>query len=117
MSRVARVLVCLGVVVAQGLLLGTVTEAIQTPAAVDVDVDHVKHVVTITGRVTLYPLCAPRVRASPSFRGADGHQRPTSPCTIPEQVRQQIQDEMTQAGYQLDASHDFLPRQHFLIFK
>jgi cyclopropane fatty-acyl-phospholipid synthase-like methyltransferase len=30
---------------------------------------------------------------------------------------QQIQDEMTQAGYQLDASHDFLPRQHFLIFR
>ena len=30
---------------------------------------------------------------------------------------QQIQDEMTQAGFQLDASHDFLPRQHFLIFR
>lgn len=30
---------------------------------------------------------------------------------------QQIQDEMTQAGYQLEASHDFLPRQHFLIFR
>lgn len=30
---------------------------------------------------------------------------------------QQIQDEMTQAGYRLDAAHDFLPRQHFLIFR
>ena len=30
---------------------------------------------------------------------------------------QQIQDEMKQAGYQLDAAHDFLPRQHFLIFR
>lgn len=30
---------------------------------------------------------------------------------------QQIQDEMTQAGYRLDASHDFLPRQHFLVFR
>jgi SAM-dependent methyltransferase len=30
---------------------------------------------------------------------------------------QQIQDEMKQAGYALDTSHDFLPRQHFLIFK
>jgi cyclopropane fatty-acyl-phospholipid synthase-like methyltransferase len=30
---------------------------------------------------------------------------------------QQIQDEMTAAGYQLEASHDFLPRQHFLIFR
>ena len=30
---------------------------------------------------------------------------------------QQIEDEMKQAGYQLDASHDFLPRQHFLVFR
>ncbi len=30
---------------------------------------------------------------------------------------QQIQDEMKQAGYQLERSHDFLPRQHFLIFR
>jgi cyclopropane fatty-acyl-phospholipid synthase-like methyltransferase len=30
---------------------------------------------------------------------------------------QQIEDEMKQAGYQLEASHDFLPRQHFLIFR
>ena len=30
---------------------------------------------------------------------------------------QQIQDEMMQAGYQLDVAHDFLPRQHFLIFR
>lgn len=31
----------------------------------------------------------------------------------PEQVRH----EMTQAGYQLESSHDFLPRQYFLIFR
>jgi cyclopropane fatty-acyl-phospholipid synthase-like methyltransferase len=30
---------------------------------------------------------------------------------------EQIQDEMKQAGYQLDVRHDFLPRQHFLIFR
>jgi hypothetical protein len=24
---------------------------------------------------------------------------------------------MTQAGYTLDARHDFLPRQHFLVFR
>ena len=30
---------------------------------------------------------------------------------------QQIQDEMKQAGYELQSSHDFLPRQHFLIFR
>jgi cyclopropane fatty-acyl-phospholipid synthase-like methyltransferase len=30
---------------------------------------------------------------------------------------QQIQDEMKQAGYELQSSHDVLPRQHFLIFR
>ena len=30
---------------------------------------------------------------------------------------QQIQDEMKQAGYDLQSTHDFLPRQHFLIFR
>lgn len=30
---------------------------------------------------------------------------------------EQIEAEMTQAGFRLDAKHDFLPRQHFLIFK
>jgi ubiquinone/menaquinone biosynthesis C-methylase UbiE len=29
----------------------------------------------------------------------------------------QIIDEMTHAGYRLDAKHDFLPRQHFLVFR
>jgi cyclopropane fatty-acyl-phospholipid synthase-like methyltransferase len=30
---------------------------------------------------------------------------------------QQIEEEMSQAGYRIEASHDFLPRQHFLIFR
>ena len=30
---------------------------------------------------------------------------------------QQIQDEMKDAGYALQSTHDFLPRQHFLIFR
>jgi cyclopropane fatty-acyl-phospholipid synthase-like methyltransferase len=30
---------------------------------------------------------------------------------------QQIQHEMKRAGYELQSSHDFLPRQHFLIFR
>ena len=30
---------------------------------------------------------------------------------------EQIEAEMKQAGFQLDARHDFLPRQHFLIFR
>lgn len=29
----------------------------------------------------------------------------------------QIVEEMKQAGYRLDARHDFLPRQHFLVFR
>jgi SAM-dependent methyltransferase len=29
----------------------------------------------------------------------------------------QIVDEMKQAGYRLDARHEFLPRQHFLVFR
>jgi hypothetical protein len=29
----------------------------------------------------------------------------------------QIVGEMKQAGYRLDAKHDFLPRQHFLVFR
>jgi ubiquinone/menaquinone biosynthesis C-methylase UbiE len=30
---------------------------------------------------------------------------------------QQIEDEMRQAGFRLDGAHDFLPRQHFLVFR
>ena len=30
---------------------------------------------------------------------------------------EQIQEEMKQAGYELQSAHDFLPRQHFLIFR
>lgn len=30
---------------------------------------------------------------------------------------EQIEAEMKQAGYTVDARHDFLPRQHFLIFR
>lgn len=30
---------------------------------------------------------------------------------------EQIEAEMAQAGFRLDARHDFLPRQHFLIFR
>jgi hypothetical protein len=29
----------------------------------------------------------------------------------------QIIGEMKQAGYRLDGRHDFLPRQHFLVFR
>ena len=30
---------------------------------------------------------------------------------------EQIKKEMVEAGYVMDAEHDFLPRQHFLIFR
>lgn len=46
--------------------------------------------------------------------------RKSAPDGPPAQFRftpEQIHDEMKQAGYQLDAGHDFLPRQHFLIFR
>jgi cyclopropane fatty-acyl-phospholipid synthase-like methyltransferase len=46
--------------------------------------------------------------------------RKDSPDGPPPEFRfeaDQIVDEMTQAGYRLDAKHDFLPRQHFLVFR
>lgn len=46
--------------------------------------------------------------------------RQKAPDGPPEHFRftpQQIEGEMRDAGYQLEASHDFLPRQHFLIFR
>jgi len=46
--------------------------------------------------------------------------RKDSPEGPPPQFRfeaDQIIGEMTQAGYRLDARHDFLPRQHFLVFR
>lgn len=46
--------------------------------------------------------------------------RKDSPQGPPPQFRfeaDQIIGEMTQAGYRLDARYDFLPRQHFLVFR
>jgi ubiquinone/menaquinone biosynthesis C-methylase UbiE len=46
--------------------------------------------------------------------------RKDSPEGPPPEFRfeaEQIVEEMTQAGYRLDARHDFLPRQHFLVFR
>ncbi len=43
-----------------------------------------------------------------------------SPSGPPREFRfeaTQIIDEMREAGYRLDARHDFLPRQHFLVFR
>jgi cyclopropane fatty-acyl-phospholipid synthase-like methyltransferase len=46
--------------------------------------------------------------------------RKDSPDGPPPEFRfeaDQIVGEMKQAGYRLDAKHDFLPRQHFLVFR
>jgi SAM-dependent methyltransferase len=46
--------------------------------------------------------------------------RKDSPQGPPLQFRfdaDQIIGELTQAGYRLDARHDFLPQQHFLVFR
>jgi len=96
MTNARRLVVAVAVLVLHGLLIGTITEASQTPTAVDVEVDDVNHVITFTGHITLYPLCAPRVKASPSFRGTDGETMPTSPCEISESVRQYIQTNIEQ---------------------
>ena len=45
--------------------------------------------------------------------------KPESPEGPPKEFRftpEQIKSEMSKAGYMLTAQHDFLPRQHFLIF-
>jgi cyclopropane fatty-acyl-phospholipid synthase-like methyltransferase len=46
--------------------------------------------------------------------------RPESPVGAPKHMRlsaDRITAEMKAAGYRLDASHDFLPRQNFLVFR
>jgi hypothetical protein len=45
--------------------------------------------------------------------------RPDSPEGPPKEFRftpEQVEAEMSKAGYALAAQYDFLPRQHFLIF-
>lgn len=46
--------------------------------------------------------------------------RKDAPAGPPVEFRftaEQIESEMKEAGYQLDTKHDFLPRQHFLVFR
>lgn len=57
---------------------------------------------------------------TPSGRVAIIDFRKDSPEGPPPQFRfeaDQIMGEMKQAGFMLDAKHDFLPRQHFLVFR
>ena len=53
--------------------------------------------------------------ASPS--STSGRTPPEGPPAHFRFTPQQIQDEMQQAGYELQSTHDYLPRQHFLIFR
>jgi len=61
-----------------------------------------------------------RKSLKPSGRVAIVDFRKDSPDGPPVEFRftvEQIEGEMKQAGYVVDARHDFLPRQHFLIFR
>jgi FkbM family methyltransferase len=56
----------------------------------------------------------------PGARVAIIDHRPDSPTGPPAAMRvpaQTVKAEMQRAGYALDAEHDFLPRQHFLVFR
>lgn len=72
----------------------------------------------LPGRTTYFS----KVRASltPAGRVAIVDFRKDSPDGPPVEFRfepEQIISEMRQAGYDLESRHDFLPRQHFLIFR
>jgi len=61
-----------------------------------------------------------RKSLTPAGRVAIIDFRKESPEGPPVEFRfspQQIEDEMRQAGFRLDGAHDFLPRQHFLVFR
>ncbi len=61
-----------------------------------------------------------RQSLTPSGRVAIVDFRKDAPDGPPAEFRftvEQIEAEMKAAGYQLEARHDFLPRQHFLIFR
>jgi SAM-dependent methyltransferase len=61
-----------------------------------------------------------RKALAPGARVAIVDFRKSSPEGPPPEFRfepQQINDEMGRAGYDLDATHDFLPRQYFLVFR
>jgi len=80
----------LGVLVVSGPLAGPIVEASNLPNATTVDVDDVNHVITITGRITLYPRCSAAQRVASML--ASGHI--ALACGVSEEVRSQIQQQI-----------------------
>ena len=97
------------------VLAGATTPNLPEPVDVVLVVDTYHH---LPNRPTYF--AALRQSLKPGGRVAIIDFRKEAPEGPPVHFRftpQQIEDEMKQAGYQLEASHDFLPRQHFLIFR
>ncbi|MCA1585137.1 MAG: methyltransferase [Acidobacteria bacterium] len=96
------------------VLAGTASPNLPKPVDVVLIVDTYHHV---ADRVAYFRNL--KQSLTPSGRVAIVDFRKDSPEGPPVEFRftaEQIESEMKQAGYRLDATHDFLPRQHFLIF-
>ena len=97
------------------VLAGTASPNLPKPVDVVLIVDTYHH---IGDRVAYFR--ALKTSLTPSGSVAIIDFRKDSPEGPPVEFRftvEQIENEMKQAGYRLDAKYDFLPRQHFLIFR
>ena len=97
------------------VLAGTTSPNLPRPVDVVLIVDTYHH---IGDRVAYFR--ALKTSLTPSGSVAIIDFRKDSPEGPPVEFRftvEQIENEMKQAGYRLDAQYDFLPRQHFLIFR
>jgi cyclopropane fatty-acyl-phospholipid synthase-like methyltransferase len=97
------------------VLAGAASPNLPRPVDVVLIVDTYHH---LPSRVTYFREL--RKSLTPTGRVAIVDFRKDAPDGPPVEFRftpQQIEDEMRQAGFRLDASHDFLPRQHFLVFR
>ena len=90
MKRYLRMMLAVGVLIVYGPVIGTIVEASNLPSAVTVDVDDVNHVITITGRITLYPRCSAAQRVASMLSGGSS----ALACGVAESVRSQIQQQI-----------------------